>query len=76
MKSAFVWLVSLLLIWAVGMVQAQTVYQWTDENGVRHFSNTGPPSDAENVDTQTEKITPPQIEAEALDSGACSRLSS
>jgi len=34
-------------------VQPQ-LYHWTDENGVRHFSNTCPPSDAQQIEKETE----------------------
>ncbi len=34
-------------------VQPQ-LYHWTDENGVRHFSNTCPPSDAQRIEKEAE----------------------
>ncbi len=64
MKSACVWFMGLLFFLIAGMVQAGTVYYWTDENGVRHFSNTGPPQDAQDVGTKAETVTAPDVAAE------------
>jgi hypothetical protein len=64
MKSACVWFMGLLFLLIAGMVQAGTVYYWTDENGVRHFSNTGPPDDAQDVGTQTETRSNPVFATE------------
>lgn len=62
MKHASCWFAGLMVFLIVGLVQAGTVYQWTDENGVRHFSNTGAPTDAAEVGTAAEKITVPEVE--------------
>ncbi len=59
MKSAFVWLAALVILSTTGVIHAQNVYEWTDENGVRHFSNTGAPPDVDAVGTTAEKISPP-----------------
>ncbi len=64
MKSACVWFMGLLFLLIAGMVQAGTVYYWTDENGVRHFSNTGPPDDVQEVGTKTETRSTAPVEAE------------
>ncbi len=70
MKSAFVWLSALIVLFAAGMLHAQNVYEWTDENGVRHFSNTGAPTDVDEVGTTTEQITPPAVEEQEAQEAA------
>jgi hypothetical protein len=62
MKSASMWLAGLIILVVSGTAHAGTVYQWTDENGVRHFSNTGAPPDVGNVDTTDEKLVAPEEE--------------
>lgn len=42
-RSALVWLV-LLALFASTSVVAQTVYKWTDEKGVVHYSDQPPPA--------------------------------
>lgn len=37
------WFVALLILWC-GQPATAAVYQWTDADGVRHFSNTPPPA--------------------------------
>jgi type IV secretory pathway VirB10-like protein len=64
MKNASLWLIGLTVFLIAGLVQAGTVYYWTDENGVRHFSNTGAPTDAAEVGTTTEKVTAPAPDVE------------
>ncbi len=65
MKLANLWFAVLAVVLITGLVQAGTVYQWTDENGVRHFSNTGPPDNAARVSVTHETISPPTPEAPA-----------
>lgn len=65
MKRVFLWFAGLAILIAAGMVHAGTVYEWTDENGVRHFSNTGAPPDVGSVETTDEKRVPPEAEEEA-----------
>ena len=43
MKSVCALFAALAILLMTGMSHAETVYFWTDENGVRHFSNTGAP---------------------------------
>jgi hypothetical protein len=50
------------------MVWAGTVYEWTDENGVRHFSNTGAPAEVEAIATTTEETVPPEADEKAAQS--------
>ncbi len=64
MKAALTWIMGLLVLLSASMVQAGTVYYWTDEKGVRHFSNTGPPQDAQDVGTQAETVSAPAAAAE------------
>ncbi len=70
MKSAFMWLAALIILFSTGMLNAQNVYEWTDENGVRHFSNTGAPADVDEVDTTAEKVTPPAVEEQEAQEAA------
>ncbi len=70
MKSAFMWLAALIVLFSTGILNAQTVYEWTDENGVRHFSNTGAPPDAEAVGTTAEKVAPPAVEEQEAQEAA------
>ncbi|MBL0715966.1 MAG: DUF4124 domain-containing protein [Desulfosarcina sp.] len=65
MKSASLWLVGLALLLIAVMVHAGTVYYWTDENGVRHFSNTGIPDDVKEAGTKPEEISDPDAETQA-----------
>jgi hypothetical protein len=37
---------------------AGSVYFWTDENGVRHYSNSGVPSDVQEADVRPEEVSP------------------
>ena len=72
MKCAFMWLAALAVLLVTGMIHAETVYYWTDENGVRHFSNTGAPAEIDEVGTKAGQVSPPnpqeqveQVEQEA-----------
>lgn len=65
MKSAILWLMGLSILVTAGTVYAGTVYQWTDENGVRHFSNTAPPDNVEEVEKTAEKRSTPEAEEQA-----------
>ncbi len=54
----------LFLLAAVpAIAAASTIYYWTDENGVRHYSNTGAPENATDVEEAPE--APPRPEAAA-----------
>ncbi len=70
MKSAFMWLAALIVLFSTGMLNAQNVYEWTDENGVRHFSNTGAPADVDEVGTTAEKVAPPAVEEQEAQEAA------
>ena len=59
MKMYRVCAVLLLSMMVVSPLWAQSVYTWTDENGVRHFSNTGLPQDAQEAVESPEEISPP-----------------
>ncbi|MEE4113207.1 MAG: DUF4124 domain-containing protein [Desulfobacteraceae bacterium] len=56
------WLVAMLFasVFITGLLYAGSVYFWTDENGVRHYSNTGIPNDVEATDVRPEEVPPPQ----------------
>lgn len=47
--------VLLLVVWLMPAVAHAELYQWTDENGVKHFSNTPPTEKVESV-RQMEEI--------------------
>lgn len=53
---------------------ASNIYYWTDENGVRHFSNTGIPEGVDDVEEAPEQVTvtPPDLteDADATGGGA------
>ena len=42
MKTAISWIILMLLVFPITSV-AETIYSWTDENGVTRFSNGSPP---------------------------------
>jgi hypothetical protein len=65
MKSAFVWFAGLMALLIGSTVYAGTVYEWTDENGVRHFSNTGAPAEVEAIATTAEETAAPEVEEKA-----------
>jgi hypothetical protein len=47
-------------VFVTGLLYAGSVYFWTDENGVRHYSNAGIPNDVEAADVRPEEVPPPQ----------------
>jgi hypothetical protein len=57
-------LISLAL---AGLVAAQSVYRWTDENGVVHFSNTGIPDEVVDADVRPEETSPAPAPEESDD---------
>jgi hypothetical protein len=52
-----------------GSLYAQSVYRWTDENGVVHYSNTGIPDEVVEADVRPEESSPAPA-AEAGDESA------
>lgn len=56
------WVLALLLVSLTfaGPLYAGSVYSWTDEDGVRHYSNTGIPDEVVEADVQPEENAPPQ----------------
>ena len=56
------WLIAILFasVFITGLLYAGSVYYWTDENGVRHYSNTGIPNDVEAADVRPEEVPAPQ----------------
>jgi len=61
----FRWLSVILFasVFVTGPLYAGSVYYWTDDNGVRHYSNTGIPNDVEAADVRPEEATSPQAPA-------------
>mgnify|MGYP000175686090 CR=1 FL=1 len=56
------WLIAILFasVFVTALLHAGSVYYWTDENGVRHYSNTGIPNDVEAADVRPEEFPAPQ----------------
>jgi hypothetical protein len=56
------WLIVILFasVFVTGQLYAGSVYYWTDENGVRHYSNTGIPDGVEAADVRPEEAPSPQ----------------
>ncbi len=65
MKNPIVWLAALAALWFAGISSAETVYYWTDENGVRHFSNTGAPDGVDDVGSIAGSSSPPETDEQA-----------
>lgn len=57
------WLIAMLFasVFVTGLLYAGSVYYWTDENGIRHYSNTGIPNDVEAADVRPEEFPSPQV---------------
>lgn len=66
MKIKWIFAILLLFMVLAGPLYAGSVYFWTDENGVRHYSNTGLPDEVVDADVRPEENTPSQA-AEASD---------
>lgn len=58
MNTRWVFPVLLIALALAGLVAAQSVYRWTDENGVVHFSNTGIPDEVVDADVRPEETSP------------------
>jgi hypothetical protein len=56
------WFIAILFasLFVTGLLYAGSVYFWTDDNGVRHYSNTGIPNDVEAADVRPEEVPAPQ----------------
>jgi len=56
------WFIAILFVsvFITGLLYAGSVYYWTDDNGVRHYSNTGIPNDVEAADVRPEEVPAPQ----------------
>ncbi|MBC2736515.1 MAG: DUF4124 domain-containing protein [Desulfobacteraceae bacterium] len=56
------WFIAILFVsvFVTGLLHAGSVYYWTDDNGVRHYSNTGIPNDVEAADVRPEEVPAPQ----------------
>ena len=63
------WLIAILFVsvFVTGLLYAGSVYFWTDENGVRHYSNTGLPNGVEAADVRPEEAPSPQEAPETSD---------
>jgi hypothetical protein len=60
MKYApFLLVLAAAAIFGTSWAAAADLYYWTDENGVRHYSNTGLPDNARHVGTIPEGASPP-----------------
>ncbi|MCP4691340.1 MAG: DUF4124 domain-containing protein [Desulfobacterales bacterium] len=57
MRKSFLILIFFVIIGGVFSTSFGSMYIWTDENGVKHYSNTPPPQDAGNVKEETEIVS-------------------
>lgn len=69
MKTTWFCIIASLSLFIAGQLYAGSVYFWTDENGVRHFSNTGVPEDVQEADVRPEESSPPQSSESIGESG-------
>lgn len=69
MRITWVLTIILTLLVLAGPLYAGSVYRWTDENGVVHYSNTGIPDEVVEADVRPEE-TSPSPPAEASDDAA------
>ena len=58
MKTKWIGASLVLVMMVAGPLFADSVYFWTDENGVRHYSNTGIPSGVQGADERPEEFSP------------------
>lgn len=59
MKTNWIGTSLLLVMMVAGPLCADSVYFWTDENGVRHYSNTGIPSGVQDANERPEEFSAP-----------------
>jgi hypothetical protein len=59
MKTKWVFAMMFLSFFFAGQILAGSVYYWTDENGVRHYSNTGVPEHVMEADVRPEEASSP-----------------
>jgi len=63
MKNKWVGVSLVLVMMVAAPVLSDSVYSWTDEDGVRHYSNTGIPPGVQQADERPEEnSSPPAIE--------------
>ena len=68
MKIKWIFAIMLLSLMFTGQLLAGSVYFWTDENGVRHYSNTGIPDEVREADVRPEEVSPtPSAEQSSTD---------
>lgn len=60
MRITRVFAILLMSLALAGPLYAGSVYFWTDENGVRHYSNTGLPEEVVEADVRPEESSPSQ----------------
>ena len=60
MKIRWLSVILFASVFVTGQLYAGSVYYWTDENGVRHYSNTGIPDGVEAADVRPEEAPSPQ----------------
>ncbi|GEM_PF-2455387 len=63
MNTKWVYVIVALSLFLAGQLYAGSVYFWTDENGVRHFSNTGIPDSVQEADVRPEESSAPEPSA-------------
>ncbi len=57
MKTNWVGMSLLLVMMVAGPLCADSVYSWTDENGIRHYSNTGIPDGVQGANERPEEFS-------------------
>jgi len=65
LKKPFLYLI--LIIFILPLTAHSKMYMWTDENGVKHYSNTPPPKSANNVQEDVEQKTDEQAYQRAME---------
>jgi len=67
MRITRVFTILLMSLFLAGPLYAGSVYFWTDENGVRHYSNTGLPDEVVEADVRPEESSPPPAAEDLLE---------
>jgi hypothetical protein len=57
MKKSLLILLFSIIVGSICTTLFASVYIWTDENGVKHYSNTPPPQETDNFEEETEIVT-------------------
>ena len=69
MKMKWIGASLILVMMAASPLFADSVYSWTDEDGVRHYSNTGIPPGVQDADERPEEISSSPVPESGQSSG-------